>query len=314
MRVAMMIEGQEGVTWPQWAALAEAAETAKLDGLFRSDHYTMIHGLPGGALDAWTTLAALAPLTRTLRLGTLVSPITFRHPSLMARIAASVDQISGGRVELGLGTGWYELEHLQNGFAFPPMGARTRLLAEHVEVIVRSWREARFDHQGPAFILKGQQAQPSPLQTPCPPLILGGRAGPKSTALAARFANEYNAFSATPEEAAERRAALDAACAAAGRDPKSLIQSTMITAILGESDQDAEGRARRLVARLAPDAPMHKFLERTRASGFIGSVSSVAARIKPFEAKGVDRLFLQNFDFADLSSVALIGDLARALA
>src|SRR5271167_4776865 len=113
MRVVMMIEGQEGVTWDQWAMLAEAAEAARLDGLFRSDHYTMIHGMAGGALDAWTTLAGLAPLTKTLRLGTLVSPVTFRHPSLMARVALTVDHISGGRAELGLGTGWYELEHVQ---------------------------------------------------------------------------------------------------------------------------------------------------------------------------------------------------------
>ena len=143
MRVAMMIEGQEGVTWDQWVALAEAAEEARLDGLFRSDHFTMIHGLAGGALDAWTVLAALAPLTRTLRLGTLVSPVTFRHPSLMAHIAASIDRISGGRVELGLGTGWYELEHAQNGFDFPAHNGRAHLACwrEYVEIVVRSWRE-----------------------------------------------------------------------------------------------------------------------------------------------------------------------------
>jgi alkanesulfonate monooxygenase SsuD/methylene tetrahydromethanopterin reductase-like flavin-dependent oxidoreductase (luciferase family) len=190
MRVTMMIEGQEGVTWDQWVGLAKAAEESGLDGLFRSDHFTGIHGFPGGSLDAWTVLAALAPLTRTLRLGTLVSPVAFRHPSLMTRIVASVDHISGGRVELGLGTGWYELEHTQNGFAFPPMGERTRLLAEYVEVVVRSWREPALDHQGPAYALKGQALLPKPVQSPNPPLILGGRAGPKSVALAARFADE----------------------------------------------------------------------------------------------------------------------------
>jgi alkanesulfonate monooxygenase SsuD/methylene tetrahydromethanopterin reductase-like flavin-dependent oxidoreductase (luciferase family) len=216
MRVVMMIEGQEGVSWPQWAALAEAAEAARLDGLFRSDHYTMIHGFPGGALDAWTTLAALAPITRTLRLGTLVSPATFRHPSLIARVVASVDHVSGGRVELGLGAGWYELEHRQNGFAFPPLGERMRLLAEQAEIIMRSWREEAFDHQGPAFTLKGQNLLPKPLQRPNPPLILGGRAGPKSVALAAKYASEYNAFSGTPDDAARSRTLLDAACVAVG--------------------------------------------------------------------------------------------------
>src|SRR5579872_4276531 len=176
----MMIEGQEGVTWEQWAPLASAAEDARLDGLFRSDHFTMIHGLAGGSLDAWTTLAALAPLTRTLTLGTLVSPVTFRHPSLMAHIVASVDHISGGRIELGLGTGWYELEHVRNGFAFPPLGERTRLLAESVEIIARSFSEQKFDHRGPSFTLVGQELLPLPVQRPKPPLILGGQAGPKS--------------------------------------------------------------------------------------------------------------------------------------
>jgi alkanesulfonate monooxygenase SsuD/methylene tetrahydromethanopterin reductase-like flavin-dependent oxidoreductase (luciferase family) len=313
MRVAMMIEGQEGVTWAQWVALAAAAEAAKLDGLFRSDHYTMIHGFAGGALDAWTTLAALAPLTRTLRLGTLVSPVTFRHPSLMAHIAASVDHISGGRVELGLGTGWYELEHLRNGFAFPPMAERTRLLAEHVEIIMNSWREPVFDHKGAAFELKGQEFQPKPVQKPNPPLILGGRAGPKSTALAAKYASEYNGFATTPEDARQVRAGLAAACQAAGRDPNTLVQSTMIAAVLGETDQDAEARAQRLLAQLTPGGMLFGFMERMGAGGLIGSPANVAARIRPFEAEGVSRLFLQNFDFADLGSVALIGELAQAL-
>lgn len=314
MRVAMMIEGQEGVTWDQWVALAAAAEDARLDGLFRSDHFTMIHGLPGGSLDAWTVLAALAPLTRTLRLGTLVSPVTFRHPSLMAHIAASVDRISNGRVELGLGTGWYELEHAQNGFAFPPLGERTRLLAEYVEIVVGSWRQQPFDHRGATFTLVGQELLPKPIQTPNPPLILGGQAGPKSAALAARFAAEYNSFSISPEEARVRRKALDAACVSAGRDPASLPLSIMVTAILGETDADAEARASRLSARLQPGGFLVGLIEQMRSGGLIGSAASVADRLRPFAAEGVTRLFVQNFDFADTSSVALIGELARRVA
>jgi alkanesulfonate monooxygenase SsuD/methylene tetrahydromethanopterin reductase-like flavin-dependent oxidoreductase (luciferase family) len=314
MRVVMMIEGQEGVTWEQWVALAEAAEAAKLDGLFRSDHYTMIHGFRGGSLDAWTTLAALAPLTRTLRLGTLVSPVTFRHPSLMAHIASSVDHISGGRVELGLGTGWYELEHVRNGFAFPPMGERTRLLAEQVEIVIRSWREETFDYEGRAFTLKGQQFLPKPLQKPNPPLVLGGRAGPKSAALAAKYANEYNAFSSTPEEAARCRADLDAACVAVGRDPKTLVQSTMISPVLGENERDAQSRADRLLAQLGPSGPLRGMIERGRTSGMVGTPASVAEHIRPFQAEGVSRLFVQNFEFGNPGSVALIGELAKALA
>jgi alkanesulfonate monooxygenase SsuD/methylene tetrahydromethanopterin reductase-like flavin-dependent oxidoreductase (luciferase family) len=313
MRVAMMIEGQEGVSWAQWVALAQAAEEVRLDGLFRSDHYTMIHGFEGGALDAWTTLAALAPLTRTLRLGTMVSPVTFRHPSLMAHIVASVDHISGGRVELGLGAGWYELEHLRNGFAFPPLAERTRLLAEHVEVIIRSWREQDFDHEGGSFTLKGQQSLPKPVQSPSPPLILGGRVGPRSVALAAKHADEYNAFSTSPEDAARCRATLDAACVKIGRDPKTLRQSMVVLSVLGESDHDAERRAQRMIQRLAPSAPLVGAIERMRSAGFVGSAAKVSERLRPFEAHGVSRLFMQNFDFADPSSVALVGEVARSL-
>jgi alkanesulfonate monooxygenase SsuD/methylene tetrahydromethanopterin reductase-like flavin-dependent oxidoreductase (luciferase family) len=314
MRVVMMIEGQEGVSWEQWVALADAAETAALDGLFRSDHYTMIHGFAGGSLDAWTTLAALAPLTRTLRLGTLVSPVTFRHPSLMAHIVASVDRISGGRVELGLGAGWYELEHSRNGFAFPPMGERTRLLAESVEIIVGSLREQEFDFQGASFTLAEQELAPASVQRPNPPLILGGQAGPRSAALAAKFADEYNVFSATPDDAARSRSILDAACENAGRDPKTLSQSTMVWAILGESDRDAEARARLLVERLTPDAPLATTIDRMRAGGYIGTPQALADRFRPFEARGVSRLFVLNFDFVDMTAVALIGELAKNLA
>jgi len=314
MHVIMMIEGQEGVTWDQWVALAEGAEAARLHGLFRSDHYTMIHGLEGGSLDAWTTLAGLAPLTRTLRLGTLVSPLTFRHPSLIARIVASVDHMSGGRAELGLGAGWYELEHARNGFAFPPLGERTRLLAEHVEIIVRSWREGAFDHAGPAFTLKGQQFLPAPVQKPNPPLIMGGRAGPKSAAIAAKYADEYNTMAGAPEDAARYRAALDAACASVGRDPATLRRSAMAFALLGETDRDAEARAERLLARLAPKAPLADAIERMRSGGLVASAANVAGRLRAHEAEGLARLYVQNFDFADPSSVTLFGDLARELA
>ena len=148
MQVVLMIEGQEGVTWDEWVAIAKAAEDAELHGLFRSDHYTMIQGTPGGALDAWTTIAGLATLTKTLRLGTLVSPMTFRHPSLMARVVASADHISGGRVEMGIGTGWYEKEHVENGFPFPPMKERFDEFIEQVEIIHKSWTETEFDYDG----------------------------------------------------------------------------------------------------------------------------------------------------------------------
>src|SRR5262245_22256717 len=143
-----MIEGQEGVTWDDWLALSAACERYRIERLFRSDHYSGIVGDDDGALDAWATLAALAARTERLRFGTLVSPATFRHPSVLARMAATVDRISGGRVEVGLGSGWYEHEHLVNGFPFLDGRSRYELLAEQVEIVVRSWTEDDWSFQG----------------------------------------------------------------------------------------------------------------------------------------------------------------------
>ncbi len=164
MRVCLMIEGQEGVTWDDWVRLARLTEEHGLEGLFRSDHYTAIIRPDADAHDAWATLAGLAAITERIRLGTMVSPATFRHPSVLARMAVTVDHISGGRVEVGMGSGWYEREHDAHGFPFLDGKQRFELFAEQVEVVVRSWTEERFDHDGPAYRLRDQQALPRPVQ------------------------------------------------------------------------------------------------------------------------------------------------------
>ena len=200
MQVCLMIEGQEDVTWNEWSALAQATEAAGLFGLFRSDHYTSFHGDPGGALDAWATLCALAVITDRIRLGTLVSAATFRHPSELARVAVTADHISGGRIEVGVGAGWFEGEHRQNGFVFPAVADRFDLLTEYIEILVHSWGAETFDFEGRHFVLQGQRALPGPVQKPHPPVIVGGAGRPRSLALAARFAQEYNtAFRADRE-------------------------------------------------------------------------------------------------------------------
>src|SRR6476646_7906495 len=135
-----MIEGQEGVAWDEWVALARACEEHGLEGLFRSDHYQSVFDLSGrGSLDAWAILAGLAAVTERIRLGTLVSPATFRHPSELAKVVATVDHISGGRMELGIGAGWFEREHAELGFPFPALDARMAMFAEQVEIVVREW-------------------------------------------------------------------------------------------------------------------------------------------------------------------------------
>ena len=168
MRLCLMIEGQEGVTWDDWVRLARLTEENGLEGLFSSDHYTAIIRPDADAHDAWATLAGLAAVTERIRLGTMVSPATFRHPSVLARMAVTVDHISGGRVEVGMGSGWYEREHEAHGFPFLDGRQRFELFAEQVEVVVRSWTEERFDHDGPAYRLRDQQALPRPRAAAAP--------------------------------------------------------------------------------------------------------------------------------------------------
>src|SRR5688500_8354775 len=210
-----MIEGQEGVSWEDWLALAKACEAHGVPGLFRSDHYLSLSGFPErGSLDAWATINALAAVTTTLRLGTLVSPATFRHPSELAKVVATADHVSGGRAELGLGAGWNEPGHRAYGFPFPPLRERMDRLAEQLDIVLGTWTEPSFSFAGEHYALEGLDAQPRPVQAPHPPLLMGGAAGPRSAELAARWADEYNTPVASPEQVRERKARIDDACAA----------------------------------------------------------------------------------------------------
>src|SRR5256885_5628267 len=177
MRLCLMIEGQEDVTWPQWIALAETCERVGLEGLFRSDHYVSVdEGATRGSLDAWTTLAGLAARTERIRLGTMVSPATFRHPSVLGRAATTVDHISGGRVELGLGAGWYEREHRAFGIEFPPIGTRFDRLTEQLEIVTGLWATpdgARYTYRGDHYELIDAPAVPQPVQRAGPPGSIG---------------------------------------------------------------------------------------------------------------------------------------------
>ena len=312
VRLALMIEGQEGVTWDEWLAIAHAAEAHGLEGLFRSDHYTAILAGGRGSLDAWATLAALAAATTRIRLGTMVSPATFRHPSVLARMATTVDHVSAGRIELGMGAGWYELEHRREGFPFPDASTRFDLFAEQVEIVVRTWTEANFDFTGAHYSLAGQTALPRPVQSPHPPLVLGGGAKPRSAALAARFAQEYNTPGATPAQCAERRAALDLACAEAGRDPSSLPLSVMTTCVIGSDQAEVDRRLRSLLAVLEDSREPGEVLA-AKPQWLVGTVAEVAGRIEEYRAAGVQRLFLQHLDHRDLEAIALIGDVLRPL-
>jgi F420-dependent oxidoreductase-like protein len=236
MRLCVMVEGQEGVTWEDWLALARASEDHGYEALFRSDHYgAVVAQEERGSLDALTTLAGLATVTSTLRLGTLVSPATFRHPSVLAKSAATLDHISGGRVEVGIGAGWNEAEHRRYGFPFPPTRERMDIFAEQLEIVHRQWKSGPFSFQGEHYELVDSDPLPKPVQSPHPPLIVGGGGGRRSVALAARWADEYNTVSPTADECRALRERIAEACAREGREPLPLSVMTRLIREPGEA-------------------------------------------------------------------------------
>jgi alkanesulfonate monooxygenase SsuD/methylene tetrahydromethanopterin reductase-like flavin-dependent oxidoreductase (luciferase family) len=294
VRVCLMIEGQEGQTWEEWRALAHACEEHGLEGLFRSDHYGSLLGPRRAALDAWATLSGLAVETSRIRLGTLVSPATFRHPSVLAKNAATVDQISGGRVEVGLGAGWNEEEHRRHGFDFPPARERIERFAEQLEILYRSFTEDEFDFAGRYYTLEGCRALPKPLQRH---LVVGGGGKPGTLEPARRFADEYNTPFVSPERAAEVKA----------RWPKRL--SVMTGCIVGEDRAQLLERVGRVLARMERDDDPERFVEENRGTWLIGTVDETRARIGEYETAGVERMMLQHLDHSDLDAVALLGEL-----
>jgi len=287
-----MIEGQEDVTWDDWLALAGACEQHGIETLFRSDHYLSVFGQrERGSLDAWATIAALAAVTSKLRLGTLVSPATFRHPSVLAKMVTTADHVSGGRVELGLGTGWLEAEHRAYDFPFPPLGERMEMLEHQLQLISHQWTE------GPAL--------PKPVQRPRPNLIVGGRGGPRSIRLAARYADEYNTVNKTVAECAAIREQLDVACEQAGREPIPL--SLMTGWLAGEDRAELFDRAGRLAQWQGQDAEPERFLAELRDSSIAGTLDENLERLRELAAAGVERVMLQHLLHRDLDAVEQIG-------
>jgi F420-dependent oxidoreductase-like protein len=301
-----MIEGQEDVTWEDWQALAGACEEHGVEALFRSDHYLSVDGRGGrGSLDAWATIAALAALTSTVRLGTLVSPATFRHPSELAKVVVSADHVSGGRVELGVGTGWLEAEHEAYGFPFPPLAERMSLLEEQLAVMTGHWGGGPFSFEGRRYLVRDLDALPKPVQSPRPNLIVGGSGRRRSLALAARFADEYNTVFKTADECREIRSDLDAACRREGRDP---IPLSLMTGLLaGEDRADLLERAGRLAEWRGHPGGAESFLGAVPESWLAGTVDEVTIGLRELAEAGVERVMLQHLLHRDLAAVELIG-------
>jgi F420-dependent oxidoreductase-like protein len=308
MDVCLMIEGQEGVTWDQWLSLALACEEHGFEGLFRSDHYLSFdHAHERGAFDAWATMAALASITERIRLGTLVSPVGFRHPSDLAKSVVTVDHASDGRVELGMGAGWFEREHRAFGFPFPSDAERMDVLTEQIEIVHRLWSEDQVDFEGRHYRLEACTSLPRPLQEPHPPLIVGGSAGPRSVALAARWADEYNVVFVDPDTARTYRGRIEAACEAIGRDPNEVRFSVMTRLLIGADEDDLRRRAAELMERIDEDGDVDAFIEGMKPTMTAGTVEQVLERLREFTAVGAERVMFQHLVHDDLETVALIG-------
>jgi alkanesulfonate monooxygenase SsuD/methylene tetrahydromethanopterin reductase-like flavin-dependent oxidoreductase (luciferase family) len=304
-----MIEGQEGVTWDDWAALADACEEHGVESVFRSDHYVSGFDESRPALDAWATIAGLAARTTKLELGTLVSPGTFRHPSLLARNAATADEIAGGRIVLGMGAGWMEREHDAYGFDFATTRERVARFAEQLEIVHDLFRNDSVDFAGEYYRLENAPG----LKRRDLTILVGGSAKPGTSGPAVKFADEYNCVFGTFDDARERKQRLDEACERGGRDPATLRYSLMAPLVVGRDDRELHESARRIGARFGRDP--QQVLDRYAQSGPVGTVEQVVEKLKEIEALGFERVMLQHLAHQDLDTVALIGrDLAPAVA
>lgn len=302
MRLCVFTEPQLGATYDDQLRVAQRAEECGFDGFFRSDHYLTMgarDGLPGPT-DAWVTLAGLARETSRIRLGTLVTASTFRLPGPLAISVAQVDAMSGGRVEMGLGAAWYEAEHQAYGIPFPPTSERFDRLAEQLEIITGLWTTpvgAAYTFKGRFFQVEESPALPKPVQSPRPPVIVGGSGPRRTPQLAARFADEYNTMFTTADVVAERYASARAACEEIGRDPATLTMSVALLVCCGGTDAEVRRRA---------DA-LGRDPETLRSrGGLVGTPAEVIEQIGVYQAIGASRVFLQVIDLSDLDHLDVI--------
>jgi F420-dependent oxidoreductase-like protein len=305
IQLTVMIEAQEGLTWERWRALARTVEGAGFAGLYRSDHLTGLFGDPARpSLDTWASLTWLADHTERIRFGPLVCPLTFHHPALLAKRAAAVAELSGGRLDLGIGAGWHEGEHAMFGVPFPALKERMDRFEAGARVIRALWQGRPVTLDQPYFPLREAQSYPRP-PGGAVPLIVGGRGERRTLRIVAEHADEWNLTRVTPEEYAAKCRVLEEHCRAVGRDPAAIRRSLMVPIVTGRTPAEVTARlarARATFVRLPEDA------ESWRAAGFLyGLVDEVRPAIRRWEAAGLHRLMLQVLDMTDLEMIELIG-------
>jgi F420-dependent oxidoreductase-like protein len=308
MDFRVFVEPQQGATYGDQLAVARTAEALNYSAFFRSDHYLAMSGdgLPGPT-DSWVTLAGIARETSSIRLGTMVTSATFRFPGPLAISVAQVDEMSGGRVELGLGAGWFEAEHLAYAIPFPPLGERFDRLAEQLDIITGMWTTptgSTFDYSGKHYTVADSPALPKPVQTPLP-IVIGGGGAKRTPALTAKFASEFNMPFASLDSLTTQYGRVAAAVTDAGRAPDSLTYSAAFVVCAGRDDSEIARRA---------DAIGREVDELRSSSPLVGTPEEIVDRLSPFVEAGVQRVYLQVLDMSDLDHLEVFAEVAGRLA
>ena len=320
MRFALMIEPQQGLSYAEQLAIVQRAESVGFESFFRSDHYQSFPGPEGETTtDAWAVLAGLARETTTIGLGTLVSPVTFRPVGVLAKTVTTVDEMSGGRVEFGLGAGWNEPEHRQLGLPFPPIGERADLMEEQFAALHGLWGEPDgWSFEGAHVRIEGALFHPKPVARPGRPtfpngavrprLLTGGEGTPRSMRIAARYCDEFNLSSTSPDKAAAKFRALDAACEAIGRDPATMARSVMAGVLIGRDEAELETRKTALLKAFGNDAGGDDWFEAREPRWVLGTPDQARAMVARFAAAGAERVMLQSFLPRDLAMIDLMAE------
>jgi alkanesulfonate monooxygenase len=300
MDFRIFTEPQQGATYDELLRVAKAAEALEYGAFFRSDHYLAMNaeGLPGPT-DAWITLAGLARETSTIRLGTLVTSVTFRHPGPLAISVAQVDQMSGGRVDLGIGAGWFAEEHAAYGIPFPEVGERFDRFEENLELITGMWRTPvgeRYSFAGTHYPVVDSPALPKPVQQPGPPIIIGGQGKKRTPALAARFADEFNMPFVSIETTAAQFDRVRVACDVVGRPRDTMLLSNALVLCCGDSEADVARRA----------AAIGRDVDELRRNGAAGSPDEIVDTIGRYAELGTERMYFQVLDLTDIDHLELV--------
>jgi F420-dependent oxidoreductase-like protein len=314
MRYALMTEPQQGLSYEEILSVARSAEEAGIEAFFRSDHYASFPGEGGlPTTDAWATLAGLARETSTIRLGVLVSPVTFRLPGNLAKVIQTVDEMSGGRLEAGFGAGWNEDEHAQLGIPFPSIGERYDMLEEQMAIIHGLWTEPDgWTYEGSHWQVRGSKAhgEIGRAGRRHPHIVFGGKGGPRLAALVARYGDEFNLNSASPDDAPPAYARVRAAAKEIGRDPDEIVYSAMTGVLVAETDDDLRSRVADLLAALGlGDVDGDAWLSERRKRWIMGTPDEALERVQALAANGTQRIMLQDFIPRDLDHVRLLGRL-----